>query len=377
MNRAITILTALAALLLATGCQHPGRNRFDPRSATERPTPPPEQWLQTATTNRIDPALLAPSTNLFRLGPGDQVEIETLPDPQSRSTVTVGPDGKIYYSLLDGLDVWGKTLDQTRREIQQGMSKFVREPPAVTVTLRGVESKKVWLLGRFQSPGVYPMTNTMTLLEAVYLAGGPQQMTTGHESGAMGAENNLADLHHSFVLRQGRLVPVDFTRLFSGDLSQNIYLQPDDFVYLAPAIADEVHVFGAIAQPGAVPYVRELTLIQAIAASGGIVRDAYQNQVAIVRGSLTHPRIALVSYADIVKGRATDISLASGDIVYVPFRPWRIITKYLDVVATTFASSVAINAGAEATLKVPPAQAGILIPWGSGITVTGGGTMVR
>jgi polysaccharide export outer membrane protein len=243
--------------------------------------------------------------------------------------------------------------------------------------LREVESKKIWMLGRFQSPGVYPLTNSLTLLEAVFIAGGPQTMGGGKGSAEAGAEGDMADLRHSFVLRDGQLLPVNFARLFSGDLSQNIYLQSDDFVYLAPVVADEVHVIGAVAQPRAVPYLGELTLIQAIASAGGLIRDAYQGQVAIVRGSLTDPTIALVSYVDIVKGRSTDVPLAPGDIVYVPFRPWRLLIKYLDVAATTFASSVAINAGAETTLKVPPPQAGILIPFGSGITISGAGTQVR
>jgi len=369
-------LTLLAGFALLAGCQMPGPNRFNPRNPASMPAAPPA-LEQISVTNHLDPLLLRPSTNLFRLGPGDRVEIETLPDPQTRSTVTVGPDGKIYYSLLEGLDVWGKTLDETRQAIEKGLSRFVRQTPAVDVTLREVESKKVWLLGRFQEPGVYPMTNSMTLLEAVFMAGGPQTMGNAKESGETGAENDLADLRHSFLLRRGQLVPVDFARLLHGDLSQNIYLQSDDFVYLAPQVADEVHVFGAVAQPRAVPYVRELTLIQAIAAAGGTIRDAYQSQVAIVRGSLNEPSIAIVSYVDIIKGRASDVPLASGDIVYVPLRPWRVLTKYLDVIATTFASSVAINTGAEATLKVPPPQAGILIPFGSGITITTGGTRVQ
>jgi protein involved in polysaccharide export with SLBB domain len=371
MKMVLTHLTALALLALAAGCQMPGPNRFNPRASLAA------SLEETAGTNRLDPALLQPSADLFRLGPGDHVEIEIVSDPLSRATVTVGPDGKIYYGLLVGIDVWGRTLDETRQDIEKGLSRYMREPPAVEVTLRAVESKKIWMLGRFQSPGVYPMTNSMTLLEAIFMAGGPQSMGGGRESATAGAEEGLADLGHSFVLRNGQLLPVSFARLFRGDLAQNIYLQSDDFVYLAPVVADEVHVFGAVAQPRAVPYVRELTLIQAIASAGGTIRDAYQGQVAIVRGSLSEPKIAIVSYVDIIKGRASDVPLDSGDIVYVPLRPWRVLTKYLDVIATTFASSVAINAGAEATLNVPPPQAGILIPFGSGITISGAGTLVR
>ena len=62
-----------------------------------------------ARTNQINPEWLKAPTNLFTLGPGDKLEIELLDDPTSKTTATVGPDGKIYFQLLSGLDVWGLT----------------------------------------------------------------------------------------------------------------------------------------------------------------------------------------------------------------------------------------------------------------------------
>ena len=357
---------AVAVLILVAGCQYPGP-RFDVRSSAATTGVATNNVLQPiSATNQINPEWLRPPVESFTLGPGDRLEIELLDDLGSRTTTTVGPDGKIYFSLLPGVDVWGLTLSQTKELLEREMSKFTREKPGISIVLRGVESKKVWLLGRLLAPGVYSMTNSLSLLEAVFLAGGPLTLANTTAN----AKDELADLRRSFVLRQGKMLPLDFERLFKGDLSQNIYLEPEDFVYLAPATVDEIHVIGAVAGPRAVPYTRDMSLVMAIANCSGTLNDSYLRQVAVVRGSLNQPKIALVDYKEIIKGRATDVLLEPGDIVYVPYKPYRILTRYMDLIMTTFVSATAINEGARAVLKSPPPTTGILIPFGSSITVS-------
>ena len=66
-----------------------------------------------------------------------------------------------------------------------------------------------------------------------------------------GGTLELADLERSFLVRNGQRVPVDFERLFErGDLSQNIPLQPDDYLYFALASANEIYVLGEVMMPG-------------------------------------------------------------------------------------------------------------------------------
>ena len=87
--------------------------------------------------------------------------------------------------------------------------------------------------------------------------------------------------------------------------------------------------------PRAVPYTDGMTLVSAMAsASGaatvdwltpghyGVVADAYLSHVAIVRGSLSQPQMTVVDYGAIIKGKARDVSLEPGDIVYVPNAPY-------------------------------------------------------
>jgi protein involved in polysaccharide export with SLBB domain len=215
------------------------------------------------------------------------------------------------------------------------------------------------------------MAAPTTLLEAVAAAGGSQSFAGQRqisEGGPLGED--LADLHHSFVVRDGRMLPVDMYQLLDkGDLSQNIYLQPDDFVYFAPAYAKEVYVLGAVVQPKPVQYIRGMSLMQAIAGAYGTVRDAYLAHVTIVRGSLAQPQVAFVNYYDIVKGHAPDVALQPNDIVYVPLTRYRYLRKYLDVALNTFVSSVAINAGTKISTPANRGIPGVIIPAGSGITI--------
>jgi polysaccharide export outer membrane protein len=345
-----TLLAGLLAILFA-GCVAVPEQPKGPPLATLAPTP----VTPDSSANLFDQSLLQKPNTPFTLGPGDKVDIELLGDPATHTTTTVGPDGKIYFYLLPGLDVWGMTLPQARETITKELQKYMRESQSVAISLHSVESKRVWLLGRLNNPGVYPLSGPTTLLEAIAQAGGPATTSAlaSFASATRGTATTVApdaaDLRRGFIIRQGKMLPVDFNRLLrEGDLYQNIYLQPDDFVYLPSAGAQEVHVLGAVAGAKAVPFDGQLSLVQTIAEAGGTIKDAYTSHVAIVRGSLTTPKIAIVDYGAIIHGEAPDVLLEPQDIVYVPFTPYRTLSRYVDLILTTFARTVGVNEGARA-----------------------------
>ena len=225
------VLLCSSGLLLAliAGCRsannsHPFADTPAARPAAAAPAASPTgPRSRTNWTRRC----CEPGNSLFTLGPGDRLDIEIPGNPNSRALTLVGPDGKMYYNLLPGMNVWGLTLAQTRELMEKELCKYMTTPQ-VSLTLREVGSKYIWLLGRLQRPGIYPITGPITLLESLAAAGG-----TSSSSSQVSTEE-LADLRHSFVMRQGQFLPVDFYRLLrEGDTSQNIYLQPDDFVLCA------------------------------------------------------------------------------------------------------------------------------------------------
>jgi protein involved in polysaccharide export with SLBB domain len=251
----------------------------------------------------------------------------------------------------------------------------VREPQPIALNLITAESQRIWVLGRLNKPGVYGLNGPMTLLEAISEAGGPAPLSpvgmgTGRMSMALSSSGNgvaddAADLNRSFIIRQGRMLPVNFERLLrEGDMSQNIYLQPDDFIYLPSGRTGNVHVLGAVTTPRAIDYTNRLTLLQSIALAGGALRrESYLSHVAIVRGSLTQPQVAVVDFDAIVHGRAPDLVLEPQDIVYVPHSPYRVLNRYVDLILETFVRTVGVNEGARA-VSDRAAPLGVTVPLG-------------
>jgi protein involved in polysaccharide export with SLBB domain len=364
--RVAACLMFATALTLVTGCQHPGP-QFNPY---QPPHGEASEFQSVNLEEHLEPALFH-SDSSFTLGPGDRIEVEVMDDPNSKTDLTVGPDGKIYYTLLPGIDVWGMTLPQVSESLQTGLSRFLREPPRVSVSLRAVESRRFWVLGRVQAPGIYVMTNATTLLEAVSLAGGLATITTVRDVGSPGSLDDMADLHHSFIVRHGKPLPVDFyALLIHGDLSQNIYVEPDDFIYFPAAAAREVYVMGAVGQPNTIPYTEGLTMMGAIANCQGTVKEAYLSHIAVVRGSLHEPKVAITDYRAVLRGETPDVLLRPSDIVYVPYEPYRYIVRYVNLIVNTFVSSAAINGGIILVSPNVPTQTGVFIPAGSGVTIS-------
>lgn len=345
----ISLIAACAALL--AGCE----NNQLPVARQGIPAPEAAN-LDAAPPQPIDPSLLQPPESAFRLGPGDVLHVEVAGNPVPEADVAVGPDGKIYYEFLPGIDVDGLSLADARSRIERELGPLVLEKPQVSLTLRRVVSQKYWMLGRLSNPGVYTLDQPTTLLEAVAGAGG-----LGVSKSESGPSSESADLSKSFLIRDGRFVPVDFERLLrDGDLSQNVYLQPDDFIFVPSLRSAEVHVLGAVLQPRSERFSGSLTLVQAIALAGGSVPQACLPNVAILRGSLAHPQIAIVAVDDVLHGKASDVRLIPGDIVYVPYKPERVLTRYVNLVLDTFVRTVGVNEGAYAiSRKSSPISVGV------------------
>lgn len=303
----------------------------------------------------IDAAWLKPSAAEFTLGPGDRLAIEVSGEPASRVETVVGPDGKVYYEMLPGIDVWGRTLSQACSALETALKEFYRNNPRVNLTLQEVGSKHVWVLGRLGAPGLYPLNGPTTLLDAISAAGGPaagqtvSRLSTGATVTLNNPRQNAGDLSQAFVVRKGKPLPVSVHRLLSeGDMTQNIYLEPDDLIYLPSPRSQEIYVLGAVNQARAVRLPGQATLVSAIAAAGGTGASAYLTHVAVVRGSVTDPAIAIYDYKAIISGKAPNVRLEPNDIVYVPRSPYHVLSRYLDLIVTTFVRTVGVNAGARA-----------------------------
>jgi protein involved in polysaccharide export with SLBB domain len=196
-------------------------------------------------------------------------------------------------------------------------------------------------MGRLNSPGLYPLSQPTTLLEAISLAGG---LFTSRFSGST---EELADLSNSFVLRGGEMLPINFLNLMKqGDMSQNIYLEDGDYVYLPSSLSQSVQVLGAVVQSKSIGYKDKMTLVAAIANAKGPRRDAYLSKILIIRGSKIEPKVAVVDLKAILSGNAPNVELRPFDIIWVPDSPYKLLKKYFWVVMDSAATTIAVREGA-------------------------------
>jgi protein involved in polysaccharide export with SLBB domain len=330
-----------AAVLSLAACQSTNTGSPQFKSAMTGKTTS-GNFSRTSAGEALDPSWRTPPKDAFRLGPGDVMDIEVIGDGTTRATATVSADGRLYYYLLPGQKVAGLTLAETKALLDKELLTYIRKPD-VSINLRTVASQRVWVLGRLNNPGIYPLAAPMTVLEAISKAGG---LFTSRFSGTT---EELADLHHSMLIRNGKPLAVDFNRLLrEGDMSQNIYLRPNDYIYLPSALSKEVQILGAVKTPKAIGFMDQVTLVSAITNAGGPIEGAQLTHIAVVRGSLTQPEIAIADFNAIATGKQPDMKLEPGDIVYVPNSPYTSLAKYAGMVVETFARTVSANEGGNA-----------------------------
>lgn len=295
--------------------------------SVRRPLPPAPQ--------PANPALAGWQRNLT-LGPGDTVNFQVYGAKQyTRTDVPIAPDGTLTYLQVYGFKASGLTIDQLREGMTKALAAHV--PNArVIVTPGAWRSKKYYMLGTVMERGVFTLDRPTTLMEAAARA-------RGMETGVVNDNTvEIADLKRAFLIRQGRKLPINFSKLFyEGDMSQNIALEPGDYIYFPSNTVNEVYVLGSVGEPGSLGISQNLTVVGAIAQRGGFARSAWRKRVLIVRGQLEKPTVMVVDTAAILSGKQRDVPLEPLDLVYVTDKPWKYAAEILDLAMKSFVQSVA------------------------------------
>jgi protein involved in polysaccharide export with SLBB domain/capsular polysaccharide biosynthesis protein len=272
------------------------------------------------------------------LGPGDVVNFSLFGSPElGQLSVPIGPDGRVGYLEAQDVMAAGLTVDELRAKMDSQLAKYRRSPHTI-ITPVAFNSKKYFVLGSVSRGGVFTLDRPTTIVEAIARAKGMETVLRDRDL------VEVADLQRSFLARRGQLIRIDFERLFQrGDLSQNVQLEPNDYLYLPATELKQVYVVGEVGTPGAELYKPGLSVVAVIAEAGGFTQRAWKGKVLVVRGSLNQPQTFAVNVKDILAGNATGFALAPGDIVYVHHRPWIYAEDLLNLAASAFIQSVVIT----------------------------------
>ena len=283
----------------------------------------------------VGPSQRAEWQKRLTLGPGDMLTLNLYGSPElALADVPVGPDGRIDYLEATNVMASGLTIDELRAKVDEELGKFRRAPHTI-ISPVAFKSKKYYVLGKVATKGVFTLDRPVTVLEALARAHGLENALVDRHL------VELTDFQHSFLARAGKLYPMNFERLFQqGDLSQNIAVEPGDYLYFAPGDAQEVYVVGEVRLPGPVTYTPNLTIISAITQRGGFTPRAFRARVMVVRGSLNKASRFVANAHAILDANSVDTTLQPRDIIFVNSRPFIKVEEAADLAATAFIQSI-------------------------------------
>lgn len=192
--------------------------------AQTAPTTPPAPGTQTAPPPqaappaRPVPAGLTPPLD-YVIGAADQLSIVFWRDETMSTDVVVRPDGKISLPLINDVDASGLTPEQLRLRITELALKFVQDP-AVSVVVKQINSRQVFIMGNVGKPGPYPLGGSTTVMQLIAMAGGLTEWAK--EDGIVVLRNQSGQpTRHTFNYRWV---------LEGKNMRQNIELRPGDTV---------------------------------------------------------------------------------------------------------------------------------------------------
>jgi polysaccharide export outer membrane protein len=155
----------------------------------------------------------------YEIGPEDALNIAVWKDEALKSDVLVRPDGGISFPLVGDLHAAGKTAAQLRDEIVKRLQKYMPDP-VVTVSVVKVASYRIYVLGRVNKPGDFPVGRSVDVLQALSMAGG---MTP------FAAEADIRIIRRVGDAKVA--IPFDYSQVRRGEgLAQNITLKSGDVV---------------------------------------------------------------------------------------------------------------------------------------------------
>ena len=156
----------------------------------------------------------------YRIGVGDNLNINVWRNPDLSIAVPVRPDGKITVPVVGDVMVGGKTPEEVSSDIAEQLSTYIRDP-FVTVIVTGMASadyrSRVRVTGAVNNPVSLPYRQGMTVLDVVLEAGGTNEF----------ANAGRATLYR----RNGQRLDVNLDHILNrGDMGTNFGLRPGDVI---------------------------------------------------------------------------------------------------------------------------------------------------
>ena len=204
----------------------------------------------------------------YRLGPGDEVNIDIYGASQESISETVSPDGYVTVEDFGLIQLGGLTVSQAKQKLRSVLGPRY-QGSHIELTVGQTRTITISVIGEVKMPGTYTMSAFATVYNALYMAGGP---------------NEIGTLRNVKVYRNGRLLSnVDvYDFLLNGKLTGDVRLQDNDIVTVGPYEA-LVNIAGKIKRPMFYEMKKTESAATLLRYAGGFTGDAYTKAVRIHR----------------------------------------------------------------------------------------------
>jgi polysaccharide export outer membrane protein len=204
---------ALAASVATAAAQTPPPTEAPPPVAA----PPPSAPAPASTAPPAAAGVEVPSD--YKIGPDDILSVVFWRDKEMTSDVVVRPDGRITLPLVNDVIAMGLTPEELRARIHADAAKLIEEP-YVTVVVKQINSRKVYVTGMVPKPGAYPLSGRVTVLQMLSMAGGVGEFADEKKIVIMRTEDG-----------QQKAIRFNLRDVKKGkNLQQNIELKPGDTI---------------------------------------------------------------------------------------------------------------------------------------------------
>ena len=204
----------------------------------------------------------------YVLGPGDEVNVDIWGGSQESITESVSPDGTITIEGFGIIKLGGLSVSQAKSKLRQVLGPRY-QGSNIELTLGQTRTITISVMGEVKIPGTYTMSAFATVYNALYMAGGP---------------NEIGTLRNVKVYRKGKLLSnVDvYDFLLNGKLSGDVRLQDNDVITVSPYEA-LVNITGKVKRPMFYEMKESESAATLLRYAGGFTGDAYTKAIRVNR----------------------------------------------------------------------------------------------
>ncbi|WP_262965911.1 polysaccharide biosynthesis/export family protein [Methylobacter psychrophilus] len=160
------------------------------------------------------------AADIYRLNPGDKLEITVWQEEDLKQEVVVLPDGTISFPLVGHVAAAGKTTEDLVSLLRERLSKFIPDSQ-INVRLLAAEGNIIYVAGEVAHPGAFVMKRPTNVIQALSMAGG---LTTF-------AKKNDIIVLRSETDGRNKSLPFEYGDIEDGkNIESNILLQSGDTI---------------------------------------------------------------------------------------------------------------------------------------------------